>query len=37
MTPVHEYELQTSGLAEAERITAHGGRWRNPTPVTVAS
>ena len=28
-TPVFEYELQTSGPTEAERITPPGG-WHNP-------
>jgi hypothetical protein len=37
MTAVHEYEPQTWGPAEADRIIAHGGRWCNPTPVTVAA
>jgi hypothetical protein len=37
MTAVHEYEPQTQGPAEADRIIAQGGRWCNPTPVTVAS
>jgi glucose-6-phosphate 1-dehydrogenase len=33
VTPVHEYEPQTWGPAEADRIIAHEGGWRNPTPV----
>jgi hypothetical protein len=37
MTAVHEYEPRTWGPAEADRITAHAGRWRNPTSDTVAS
>ena len=37
VTPVHEYEPQTWGPAEADRIIAHDGGWRNPTPVAAAS
>jgi glucose-6-phosphate 1-dehydrogenase len=37
VTPVHEYEPHTWGPAEANRIIAHQGGWRNPTPVAVAS
>jgi glucose-6-phosphate 1-dehydrogenase len=33
VTPVHEYEPQTWGPAEADRIIAHEAGWRNPTPV----
>src|SRR5437773_1336131 len=33
VTPVHEYEPQTWGPAEADRIIAHEGGWRNPTPL----
>src|ERR687884_1737284 len=36
VTPVHEYEPQTWGPAEADRIIAHEGGWRNPTPVEAA-
>jgi glucose-6-phosphate 1-dehydrogenase len=37
VTPVHEYEPQTWGPAEADRIIAHQGGWRNPTPLAAAS
>jgi hypothetical protein len=30
MTPVHEYEPQTSGPVEADRIIAHGGEMAQP-------
>jgi hypothetical protein len=30
VTPVHEYEPQTWGPAEADRITAHGGEMAQP-------
>jgi glucose-6-phosphate 1-dehydrogenase len=33
VTPVHAYEPQTWGPAEADRLTAHEGGWYNPTPV----
>ena len=33
VTPVHEYEPQTWGPAEADRIIAREGGWRNPMPV----
>jgi glucose-6-phosphate 1-dehydrogenase len=32
-TPVHEYEPNTWGPAEADRIIAADGGWHNPTPV----
>ena len=37
VTPDHAYEPQTWGPAEADRIIAHEGGWRNPTPVEAAS
>ena len=37
VTPVHEYEPRTWGPAEADRIIAHEGGWRNPTLVEAAS
>jgi glucose-6-phosphate 1-dehydrogenase len=37
VTPVHGYEPQTWGPAEADRIIAHEGGWHNPTPVEAAS
>jgi glucose-6-phosphate 1-dehydrogenase len=33
-TPVHEYEPNTWGPAEADRIIVADGRWHNPKPVT---
>ena len=32
-TPVHEYEPDTWGPAEADRIIAGDGGWHNPTPM----
>ena len=32
-TPVHEYEPNTWGPAEADRIIAGDGGWHNPTPM----
>jgi glucose-6-phosphate 1-dehydrogenase len=32
-TPVHEYEPDTWGPAEADRIIAGDGGWHNPTPL----
>ncbi len=29
-TPVHEYELNTWGPADADQIVAANGRWHNP-------
>jgi glucose-6-phosphate 1-dehydrogenase len=37
VTPVHEYEPQTWGPAEADRIIARAGGWHNPTPIEAAS
>jgi glucose-6-phosphate 1-dehydrogenase len=37
VTPAHEYEPQTWGPTEADRIIAHDGGWRNPTRVAAAS
>ena len=32
-TPVHEYEPNTWGPAEADRIIAGDGGWHNPEPI----
>jgi glucose-6-phosphate 1-dehydrogenase len=32
-TPVHEYDPNTWGPIEADRLIADGGSWRNPKPV----
>ena len=33
MTPVHEYESNTWGPAEADQFIARDGGWRNPQPI----
>jgi glucose-6-phosphate 1-dehydrogenase len=36
-TPVHEYEPNTWGPAEADQLTVAGGGWHNPTPVATTA
>jgi glucose-6-phosphate 1-dehydrogenase len=35
VTPIHEYESNTWGPAEADRIVDGDGGWRNPEPTKV--
>jgi glucose-6-phosphate 1-dehydrogenase len=36
-TPVHEYEPNTWGPAEADQLTVADGGWHNPTPVATTA